>query len=172
MPPTYSMADPAIIRAVRAEDDAGILTIVNDAILNTTAWYDHEPWTAERVAEWRTAKLADGWPVLVADVANDVAGFGSFGPFRARQAYAGTTEHSVYVSSTYRGHGYGRQLLEALIYLARSRGLHTLVGGVDSENAGSLAFHRALGFEEAGRLREVGRKFDRWLTLVFMQKLL
>jgi len=59
-----------------------------------------------------------------------------------------------------------------LIDLARGRGLHTLIGGVDSENAGSLAFHRALGFEEAGRLREVGRKFDRWLTLVFMQKLL
>jgi len=166
------MADPAIIRAARAEDDGGILAIVNDAILNTTAWYDCTPWTKERIAEWRTAKLADGWPLIVAEVANGVAGFGSFGPFRARQAYAGTAEHSVYISNTYRGNGYGRQLLEALIDLARGRGLHTIVGGVDSENAGSLAFHRALGFEEAGRLREVGRKFDRWLTLVFMQKLL
>ncbi|BBE33136.1 GNAT family N-acetyltransferase [Sphingosinicella microcystinivorans] len=166
------MADPAIIRAARAEDDGGILAIVNDAILNTTAWYDCAPWTKERIAEWRTAKLADGWPLIVAEVANGVAGFGSFGPFRARQAYAGTAEHSVYISNTYRENGYGRQLLEALIELARGRGLHTIVGGVDSENAGSLAFHRALGFEEAGRLREVGRKFDRWLTLVFMQKLL
>jgi len=166
------MADPAIIRDARADDDAGILAIVNDAILNTTAWYDHAPWTTEHVAEWRTAKLATGLPLIIADVANGVAGFGTFGPFRARQAYAGTAEHSVYISNTYRGHGYGRQLLEALIGLARTRGLHTLVGGVDSENAGSLAFHRALGFEEAGRLREVGRKFDRWLTLVFMQKLL
>lgn len=166
------MADPAIIRAARAEDDGGILAIVNDAILNTTAWYDCTPWTKERIAEWRTAKLADGWPLIVAEAANGVAGFGSFGPFRARQAYAGTAEHSVYISNTYRGNGYGRQLLEALIELAGGRGLHTIVGGVDSENAGSLAFHRALGFEEAGRLREVGRKFDRWLTLVFMQKLL
>jgi phosphinothricin acetyltransferase len=167
-----AVADPALIRAARADDDEGILAIVNDAILNTTAWYDHKPWTAARVAEWRAAKLAEGSPILVADVSNNVAGFGSFGPFRARQAYAGTVEHSVYVSNTYRGHGHGRQLLEALIDLARARGFHTLVGGVDSENAGSLAFHRALGFEEAGRLREVGRKFDRWLTLVFMQKLL
>lgn len=167
------MADPIVIRAVQAADARGILDIVNDAILNTTAWYDHVPWTPERVTEWQAAKAADGWPVIVAEApGGSVAGFGSFGPFRARQAYAKTAEHSVYVAKAYRGQGCGRRLLEALVEEARARSLHTLIGGVDSENGGSLAFHRALGFEEAGRLREVGRKFDRWLTLVFMQKLL
>jgi phosphinothricin acetyltransferase len=162
-----------MIRASRSSDDPGILEIINAAILNTTAWYDHVPWTRERVAEWRAGKQAEDWPVWIAEAPNgSVAGFASFGPFRARPAYARTAEHSVYVAESCRGLGYGRRLLEALIDDARKRGLHTLVGGVDSENTGSLAFHRALGFEEAGRLREVGRKFDRWLTLVFMQKLL
>jgi len=47
-----------------------------------------------------------------------------------------------------------------------------MIGGVDAANEGSLAFHRAAGFAEAGRMREVGWKFGRWLDLVFMQKLL
>jgi len=29
-----------------------------------------------------------------------------------------------------------------------------------------------LGFREVGRLLEVGRKFDRWLDLVFVERLL
>ncbi|WP_346728822.1 GNAT family N-acetyltransferase [Paroceanicella profunda] len=62
--------------------------------------------------------------------------------------------------------------MQALEAGARAQGLHALVGGVGSENTASLAFHRALGFTEVGRLPEVGRKFDRWLTLVLMQKLL
>lgn len=167
------MAERAAIRAVAPGDADAILAIVNDAILNTTAWYDHDPWDAARLAEWLDVKTSGGWPVLVAETADGrVAGFGSFGPFRARAAYARTAEHSVYVSADCRGQGHGRVLLEAVVDAARAHGLHTLIGGVDSENTGSLAFHRALGFEEAGRLREVGWKFGRWLTLVFMQKLL
>jgi hypothetical protein len=32
-----------------------------------------------------------------------------------------------------------------------------------------LKLHRGLGFEQVARFREVGRKFNRWFDLVFMQ---
>jgi phosphinothricin acetyltransferase len=32
--------------------------------------------------------------------------------------------------------------------------------------------HARLGFTQAGRFNEVGRKFDRWLDLVFLQRFL
>lgn len=162
-----------IVRAADpARDGGAILAIVNDAILNTTAWYEYEPWDGARLTSWFDAKRAGGWPLLVAEADGATLGFASFGPFRDRPAYVRTVEHSVYVAAAARGRGIGRRLLDALVTEAGARGLHTMIGGVDAANDGSLAFHRAAGFVEAGRMREVGWKFDRWLDLIFMQKLL
>ena len=47
-----------------------------------------------------------------------------------------------------------------------------MLGGVDATNEGSIRLHQSLGFVETGRLPQVGWKFDRYLDLVFMQKLL
>jgi phosphinothricin acetyltransferase len=43
-----------------------------------------------------------------------------------------------------------------------------MVGGIDADNAASLALHEQLGFTEVGRMREVARKFDRWVDLVLL----
>ncbi len=155
-----------------ARDRPAILAIVNDAILTSTAWYEYEPWDAAKLAAWFDAKQAGGWPLLVAEAGGETIGFSSFGRFRDRPAYARTVEHSVYVAAAARGRGVGRLLLDAIVAEARRRRHHVMIGGVDAANEGSLAFHRAAGFVEAGRMREVGRKFDRWLDLVFMQKIL
>ena len=78
----------------------------------------------------------------------------------------------LYLRTDARGRGIGRSLMESLIGQARSRGVHTLIGRLSADNDASLRLHAGLGFVEVGRLREVGRKFDRWLTLVFVQKIL
>jgi len=61
-------------------------------------------------------------------------------------------------------------LLRALLARAAALNKHVMIGGVDAENGASIRFHERLGFELAGRLREVGYKFDRWLDLVFLQR--
>jgi len=53
---------------------------------------------------------------------------------------------------------------------ARGQDKHVMLGGIDATNEASLALHRRLGFVETARMPEVGRKFERWLDLVFMQK--
>ena len=60
-------------------------------------------------------------------------------------------------------------MLRQLIYLAKDQGYHVMIAGMDSENHGSYRFHERLGFKEVARLPEVSFKFDKWLTLVFMQ---
>lgn len=169
------MGDTALavtIRTADAPDVPAVLAITNDAIVNSTALFEYQPRTLAQQQAWLAQKQADGWPVLVAAAGFEVVGFGTFGSFRDRPAYHPTVEHSVYVANGQRGRGVGRQLVEALITEARKRGLHSMIGGIDGSNAGSLAFHAALGFREVGRLPEVGWKFDRWLDLVFMQKTL
>lgn len=160
------------IRPATHADLPAILEIYNDAVLHTTATYDLEPQSLEQRTAWFEQRTRQGFPVLVAEVAGTLAGFGAYGPFRDKPGYRYTVEHSVYVATTTRGRGIGRALLTELIRLARAAGNHAIVGGIDAENEGSLRFHLALGFVEVGRLQQVGRKFDRWLDVIFVELLL
>ena len=45
-----------------------------------------------------------------------------------------------------------------------------MIGGIDADNAASIALHRAQGFELAGTIRDAGYKFGRWLDLAFYRK--
>ncbi len=160
---------PAIADALE-QDVPGILAIFNDVIATTTAVYREEPVSLEERLGWMKSRTAAGYPVLVAHDGNGVAGFASFGEFRAWPCYRNTVEHTVHVRADVRGRGVGQSLLLALLPRARALGKHVLVAGVDADNAVSLRLHQRLGFTEVGRFREVGRKFDRWLDLVFLQR--
>ena len=134
--------------------------------------YDLEAVSLATRLAWFDHKGAAGWPVLVLEDAGKIIGWATYGPFREKPGYAGTVEHSVYVRDGLRGAGLGTLLMTALIADARARGFHVMVGGVDAENAGSLAFHARLGFVQVAHFREVGRKFGRWLDLAFVELLL
>ena len=149
-----------------------MLAVYNDAVEHTTATYDLVPVSLAERLDWYDHKVADGWPVLVAERDGAVVGWSTYGPFRPKAGYDHTVEHSVYVSETVRGGGIGSALLTPLIEHARAAGRHVMIGGVDAENTGSIAFHQRHGFVETGRIREVGRKFDRWLDVAFLQLVL
>jgi L-amino acid N-acyltransferase YncA len=150
-----------------------ILAIFNEAIVNSTALYDYRPRAAETMAPWFTTKRNNGFPVIGAeDGSGKLLGFASYGTFRAWPAYKYSVEHSIYIEVNHRGAGLGRALLEALIAAARTQGVHTLVGGIDVENAASIALHERFGFEHAGTIRQAGFKFGRWLDLAFYQRIL
>ncbi len=147
-----------------------ILAIFNDAILHTTALYEYEPRTPQFMASWFETKERANLPVLGAFAPDGrLAGFATYGDFRTLPAYHHTVEHSVYVHPSHRGHGLARALLHELIATARAREVHVLVGVIDSSNAASIALHRSLGFTQAGTLRQVGRKFGRWLDVDLYQ---
>jgi L-amino acid N-acyltransferase YncA len=147
-----------------------ILSILNEAIVNSTALYDYRPRTIESMAGWFAAKREGGFPVIGAvDDADRLLGFTGYGTFRAWPAYKYTVEHSVYIHHSHRGLGIGERLLTALIARARTQDVHVMIGGIDIENAGSIALHRKLGFELVGTVRQAGFKFGRWLDLGFYQ---
>lgn len=166
------MPDSITIRDARAGDAEAIRAIYNDAVVNTTAVFDYAPRDATAQAAWLEAKAAQNLPVLVAEGGGMVLGYASFGPFRPWPAYLYTVENAIYIAPDQRGRGIGRQLLSALVGTATGRGLRTMVAGITADNAASLHLHERLGFEPAGTIRDAGWKFERWLDLVFMQKML
>lgn len=161
-----------IIRNATIEDVPQILEIVNHAILHTTSNYLYDVQTIENQLQWFEDKQNKKFPILVADYDGKTIGFGTYGTFREKIGYQFTVEHSVYVAPEFVGKGIGKQLLLALIVLAKDEDYHTMIGGIDAANTGSITFHKKLGFVENGVIKEVGFKFGKWLDLQFMQLIL
>ncbi len=158
-----------MIEAASRRDLPEILAIYNEVIRNSTAVYTEVELTPERGAAWFDAKLASGFPLLVARDASGIAGFGSFGEFRAWPCYRHSVEHSVHVRADCRGRGFGRMLVTALMGRASAMQKHVMIAGIDADNHSSIQLHLHLGFTQVGHFHEVGFKFGRWLDLVFLQ---
>ena len=162
----------ATIRTATEADLHAILRIMNHAILHTTAVYDYEIKDEAFINNWFAEKQRSNYPVIVATTDSEIAGYGSYTQFKAKDGYKFCVEHSVYVAEAWQGKGIGRLLLTALIDNAKANGMHSMVGLIDADNTISIALHKKLGFTEAGLLQQAGFKFNRWLNVQFMQLLL
>jgi len=160
------------IRHYSITDLPPILEIINHNILHSTALYDYTVRTLEQQTAIFQDKLDKGFPIFVAVCDSQVVGFGYYSEFRFREAYKFTVEHSVYAHPDWQGKGIGKLLLDELITSAKKQNIHTLIGVIDAENVGSIAFHQRMGFEVKGTLKETGFKFNRWLHSVFVQLIL
>lgn len=159
------------IRAGEKADAPAIAEIINHEIRTGLAvWRTTERTTAE-IEALISERLAADQGVYIAERNGTVVGWASYGAFRAGEGYAQTTEHSVHVIPAEHRTGVGHSLLSHLLSHADHAGVHAMIGGVESSNHASIALHAKLGFVEVGRLPQVGRKFDRWLTLVLMQRI-
>ncbi len=153
-----------MIRAATTSDVTAIARIWNPIIRNTTVTFNTVEMTYEVIG-----KMIETRPVLVS-VAGEVAGFATYGPFRAGIGYRFVAEHTIMMEPEARGHGGGRALMTALEKTARDHQIHSFWAGVSAENESGIAFHKAIGFTEQAHLSEVGHKFGRYLDLVLMQK--
>jgi len=157
------------IEPATLKDLPAITEIYNEAVLTTTATFDTEP---KSVAERRLwfEEHGSGHPILVAQLDNVVVGWASLSRWSPKLAYAGTIEVSLYVGSSYRGKGVGKQLMAASLTEGQNNGFHTVLARITEGNEVSVGLHEAFGFTLVGVMREVGYKFDRWLDVYLMQK--
>ncbi|MGL4631610.1 MAG: GNAT family N-acetyltransferase [Leadbetterella sp.] len=150
-----------------------ILEIFNDAILNTTALYEYQPRTIEKIENWFETKKTNNFPVIgLVNEDNQLLGFGSYGTFRAFPAFKYSVEHSLYIHKNHRGLGLGKILMTEIINHAKKQDYHCLIAGIDSSNESSIELHKKFNFEFCGRVKQAGYKFNKWLDLEFYQLLL
>jgi phosphinothricin acetyltransferase len=159
-------------RVANLDDSEAIRTIYNWEVLNSTVTFDLVPRTVEDQLAWMDEHSGAHPAVVAVDDDGTVCGFASLSPYRPRPAYRTTVEDSVYVDPAYQGRGVGRGLLTELVSVAESHGFHAVIGRIVGGHQASIRLHRACGFEEIGREKEVGRKFGKWLDVVLMQRLL
>jgi phosphinothricin acetyltransferase len=157
------------IRTATERDLAGIAAIYDEQVRTGISTFDLEP----PPASYWSRRLADDAPgdhVLVADDAGSVVGFAYAGAYRPRPGYRLTRETSVYVAAGARGQGLGRRLYDDLLPRLDADGIHVALALIALPNDASVALHEACGFAHLGTMREVGRKFDRWLDTAWYQR--
>ena len=158
------------IRDVTEKDAEAIADIYAHHVLHGTASYDLDPPPVEFHRDKIRRIAAAGWPFLVAEAEATVAGYAYVTQFRDRAAYRFTCEDSIYVHPDLMGRGIGRALLAALLDRSTDYGFRTIIAVIGGAEPASVAVHAALGFKEAGRLKRVGWKHERWLDSVYMQR--
>jgi phosphinothricin acetyltransferase len=159
------------IRLATVADAEAIRQIYNQAVA-TTASFDLRPRSLPDQERWLAERSGAYAAIVITTDDGTVAGFAALSPYKTRPAYSTTVEDSVYVDEAHHGRGLGRRLLAELLALAERHGFHSVIARIGGHNEASIALHKSFGFELVGVEREVGRKFNRWIDVVEMQRLL
>lgn len=155
---------PVAIREPEREDLPRLLEIYNGEVLHGTATFDLRPKTLPEWETWCAQHNRDHHILLEAVADGRPVGYASLSVYREREAFAGTSELSVYVAPDWRGRGVATALLERVLQRAGEDGrTHAVVSVITQGNEASIRLHQKFGFRFCGALPEVGRKFGRLL---------
>lgn len=157
---TLRLADPA-------RDAAGVLAVYAPYIEHTAVTFETEV-PDEASFRQRMERIAEGFPYLILEIDGEIAGYAYAQREAERAAYAWNAELSIYLAEEWTGHGLGKPLYALLIDLLAMQGYINLYADITGSNAGSIAMHRSMGFEQIGRHVKTGYKFGKWHDTVWL----
>jgi phosphinothricin acetyltransferase len=160
--------EAAFRSAIRADAQA-ICEIYNTAIIERSSTFE----TAPRSAADFWPRIDDaGFPLLICDMNEGVAGWAGLAPYSTRECYAGIGEASVYVAPRARGLGLGTKLTEELASAAEEIGFHKIVGKLFTDNLASIRLVERCRFESVGLHRRHGKLDGAWRDVLVVERLL
>ena len=160
------MTESVTIRQVRDSDRKQIIAIFNHYAEHGYAAYPEKPVTDQFFPFLREGTFS----FYVIDSPGDIIGFGLTKPFLPFPAFSKTCMLTYFIQPEYVNRGLGSKLLDRLTRDAKKMGLIMMVANMASRNEPSIRFHKKHGFEEAGRLQNVGVKFGESFDVIWMQK--
>ncbi len=110
------------------------------------------------------------FPWLVWEEEGTVLGYAYAGAPWERAAYRWSAEVSIYLAPRAQGKGVGRRLYRCLEEILTAQGYRMVYAIITSENEGSIAFHRAMGYRKRAEFPDCGYKHGRWLGVSWMDK--
>lgn len=150
-----------MIRVANEGDAAGILEIYAPLVESTAISFELSPPSEDEMRQRiRDIVLTHAW--VVAEEEGMVAGYAYASRFRPREAYAWTTEVTVYVHPGRQRRGLGRALYGELLERLRRQNFFTAIAVIALPNELSVKLHEAAGFEPVGVIRKAGYKFGVW----------
>ncbi|ETY73182.1 GNAT family N-acetyltransferase [Lactiplantibacillus fabifermentans] len=158
------------LRVATMSDLPVIVDIYNQTIPGHQITADLKPVTVEQRRSWFLEHSADHYPLWVVLQADQVVGWMSFSPFYGREAYAKTTEVSIYLDRNVQGQGLGSQVLEMIPDQVKKLGLTAVLAYIFSSNMPSIKLFKKFGYEQWGFLPAVAELDHRPNDLVILGK--
>jgi len=165
------------IRTARPDDAERLLEIYAPYVRETAVTFEYDVPEVSAFRE-RIEKTLTEHPYIVAEDESGIVGYAYSATFHFRAAYKHSAETSIYVDKNSRGRGAGRLLYERLEELLKAQNVYVLYACISSTDRAddpyltdaSIRFHTKLGYTLAGRHTDCGWKFDRWYSVVWMEK--
>jgi len=160
------------IRPALLNDLPRLTEIHNYYVLNTHITFDVRPFAPDDRRPWFNDHC-DGrrYQMLVADdPSRGVLGYACTGRFRTKEAYDTTVEASVACRPDGTGQGLGKLLYTALFEAIAGQDVNRIVAGIAQPNPASNALHQRFGFRPVGTFSQVGRKFDKFWDVLWMER--
>lgn len=158
------------LRDARLPDLEAITAIYRESVVNGQSSFELIPPSTDEMKRRFTAMTGRNYPYIVAEEDDGVIlGYAYAAAYRERPAYRWTVEDSIYIDKNARGRDIGKALLVDLIARCENLGFRQMIAIVGGPETGSVALHKALGFEHIGTMQATGYKFGQWLDTVVMQ---
>lgn len=158
-----------MIRAAELSDVEQILEIYAPYVRSSTATFEYDVPDLDTFTR-RFLDITQQFPWLVWEEDGEILGYAYGSRAFERAAYGWDADLSIYLRQGCSGRGIGRALYETLEQRLAAQGYYVLYGLVTSANAGSCAFHEAMGYREAMRLPACGFKFGQWYDVIWYEK--
>lgn len=158
-----------VIRPAAEEDLPRLLEIYAPYIIRQTASFEYVVPSPEDFAA-RFRDVSAFYPWLTAEFDGEPVGYAYGSRAFERAAYSWDADVSVYVKEGFHGRKIGSSLYAELEKYLLRMGIRNLYAVITGENAGSRAFHEALGYQMEAKMARVGYKFGRWLDVYWYVK--
>lgn len=167
-----------VIKDVTEADAEELLDIYEYYVLNTAVSFEITTPSVDEFKE-RIRTISASYPYIVAVKEGRIEGYAYAHSFVGREAYSHSCEMTIYLRKESQGRGLGRMLYEALEERLKDMGiinLYACIGVPDQEDEyltfNSRDFHEHLGYKTVGMFRNCGRKFGRWYSMIWMEKII
>ncbi|MBQ3689745.1 MAG: N-acetyltransferase [Bacteroidales bacterium] len=168
------------IRFATPEDAERLLEIYSYYVENTAITFE---WTVPSVEEFRKRieKVTSFYPYILAEDNGKILGYAYASRFRERKAYDWCVETSIYVDKDCRRLGLGSSLLNELERLLKLQGITNVNASITTSSTpgdneyvtdASQHFHEKHGYHFVAKFSNCGYKFNRWFTMIFMEKII
>lgn len=166
-----SVSAHIVIRPAQDDDLPQLTSIYNYYVLNTPVTFDIKEQSVEERRIWfKQFALTGHYRLLVAAEGKKILAYAATTRFRPKAAYQTTVESSVYCAVDAVGQSLGTWLYRALFETISGEDINRIVAGITLPNPASEALHRRFGFKPVGVFSEIGRKFDQYWDILWMER--